>query len=68
MHRRVLLSLFCAVWLLSTQALAADFTGRVVGVSDGDTNTVLHNGKGERIRLNGIDSSRVVAPHRACAA
>jgi len=29
--------------------------GRVVSVSDGDTITVLHNGKGERIRLHGID-------------
>ena len=36
-------------------ALAADFAGRVVGVSDGDTITVLHNGKGKRIRLHGID-------------
>ncbi len=26
----------------------------MVGVSDGDTITVLHNGKGERIRLHGI--------------
>ncbi len=32
-----------------------EFTGRVVGVTDGDTITVLHNGKGERIRLHGID-------------
>ncbi len=27
----------------------------MVGVSDGDTITVLHDGKGERIRLHGID-------------
>ncbi len=27
----------------------------MVGVSDGDTITVLHNGKGERIRLHGND-------------
>ena len=27
----------------------------MVGISDGDTITVLHNGKGERIRLHGID-------------
>jgi endonuclease YncB( thermonuclease family) len=33
----------------------ADFSGRVVGVTDGDTITVLHNGRGEKIRLNGID-------------
>src|SRR5437773_3020072 len=33
----------------------ADFSGRVVGVSDGDTITVMHNGRGEKIRLHGID-------------
>ncbi len=49
----VLLLLASTVWLLSP-ALPADFAGRVVGVSDGDTITVLHNGKGERIRLDGI--------------
>ncbi len=26
-----------------------------MGVSDGDTITVLHNGKGERIGLHGVD-------------
>src|SRR2546430_1057502 len=31
------------------------FTGKVVGVADGDTLTVLHNGRGEKIRLYGID-------------
>ncbi len=49
------LSLFFSFALLTSQTLAADFTGRVVGVADGDTITVLHNGKGERIRLHGID-------------
>ncbi len=49
------LSLFLTFALFAGQALAADCTGRVVGVSDGDTITVLHNGKGERIRLHGID-------------
>jgi micrococcal nuclease len=29
--------------------------GKTVGVSDGDTISVLHNGKAERIRLHGID-------------
>jgi len=29
--------------------------GKVVGVSDGDTITVTHDGKGEKIRLYGID-------------
>ncbi len=41
----------CAHWSDSH----ADFTYKVVGVSDGDTITVLHDGKGERIRLHGID-------------
>ena len=40
--------------LLSSEAYA-DFNGRVVGVADGDTITVLHNGRGEKIRLYGID-------------
>lgn len=31
------------------------FSGQVVGVSDGDTITVLHDGRGEKIRLFGID-------------
>jgi micrococcal nuclease len=46
----ILLVLFFAV-----PALAEDFTGKVVGISDGDTITVLHNGRGEKIRLHGID-------------
>ncbi len=43
------LSLFFSFALLTSQALAADFTGRVVGMSDGGTITVLHNGRAERI-------------------
>lgn len=35
--------------------LAADFTGKVIGVSDGDTITMLHQGYPEKIRLKGID-------------
>ncbi len=54
-HPIALLLVFLSIVLVATQALAADFTGRVVGVSDGDTITVLHNGKGERIGLHGID-------------
>lgn len=34
---------------------SVQFTGKVVGVSDGDTISVMHNGKAERIRLSGID-------------
>jgi micrococcal nuclease len=33
-----------------------DFSGLVVGVSDGDTLSVMHDGKAEKIRLRGIDA------------
>src|SRR2546426_12742367 len=48
------LSAVLTVVLLPAVA-TADFSGRVVGVSDGDTIKVLHNGKAEKIRLHGID-------------
>lgn len=51
-------SLSCSllfVSLVTSQVIAADFTGRVVGVIDGDTIEVLHNTNPERVRLSGID-------------
>ena len=47
--------LFFSLALLTSQTLAADFTGEVMDLSDSDTITALHNSLGERIRLNGID-------------
>ena len=41
--------------LLASAAVAADFSGQVVRVLDGDTIEVLHNQHPERIRLSGID-------------
>jgi endonuclease YncB( thermonuclease family) len=41
--------------LSSDTPFLADFTTHVVGVLDGDTIEVLHNGRAERIRLSGID-------------
>ena len=41
--------------LAANFSFAAVFTGRVVGVIDGDTIEVLHNQRPERIRLSGID-------------
>src|SRR5512146_2114115 len=41
--------------LLVSAAFAADFTGQVVGVIDGDSLRVMHNGRAEEIRLSGID-------------
>ena len=51
--RKVLL----AVWLLVAQlSFAAELTGLVVGVSDGDTITVLVDKTPYKIRLAGIDA------------
>ena len=36
--------------------MALDFEGRVVEIVDGDTVGVMHDGRAERIRLNGIDA------------
>ncbi len=43
------------LFVLFSVAPAFSFTGEVVGVLDGDTIEVLHNGKAQRIRLYGID-------------
>jgi endonuclease YncB( thermonuclease family) len=43
------------VLFVSPALHAEDFTGKVVGVIDGNTISVMHNGKAEKIRLNGID-------------
>src|SRR5207245_8039450 len=48
------LSAVLIVVLLPAVAIA-DFAGRVVGITDGDTISVMHNGRAEKIRLNGID-------------
>ena len=46
--------LLLAAW--ATGASAETFQGKVVGVADGDTITVLHDRRPETIRLNGIDA------------
>lgn len=51
----MLLRLCLALLLSPSLALSQDFTGRVVGVMDGDTIEVLHNKTPQRIRLYGID-------------
>jgi len=43
------------ILLLLSVGWAADFSGHVVSVLDGDTIEVLHNNRAERIRLNAID-------------
>jgi endonuclease YncB( thermonuclease family) len=46
---------FLLLFLVFNIAEAFSFTGEVVGVLDGDTLEVLHNGKAQRVRLHGID-------------
>jgi endonuclease YncB( thermonuclease family) len=46
-----------AVWVLLAGPAAADeFGGRVVGITDGDTITVLHARHAETVRLLGVDA------------
>jgi hypothetical protein len=48
------LAVVLSLILLLPTAVFADFSGPVVGISDGDTITVLHDRKAEKFRLNGI--------------
>ena len=41
---------------LTVAAAAEDFRAPVVGVTDGDTITILRNGRHEALRLHGIDA------------
>src|SRR5437899_4902962 len=60
---RFALSVVLLLILLSSTVALADFTGRVVGVTDGDTIKVLHNGRAEKIRLHGIDCPEKGQPY-----
>jgi micrococcal nuclease len=58
MDRKTLIQRMVMLWCLLMvvpDGLAADFTGEVIRVLDGDTIEVLHEKKPERIRLYGID-------------
>ena len=54
-----LIHLFTCVWLLnwllSPLSIHAEFVGHVVGVIDGDSIRVMHDGQVEQIRLVGVD-------------
>ena len=53
-HRRWFIALFLSCFVIASPAVA-EFSGKVVGVSDGDTMTVLRDRTQIRIRLYGID-------------
>ncbi len=54
---RFLLALLLVGWTVTTAAdVGTRFVGRVVGVSDGDTISVLREGRAVRVRLDGIDA------------
>jgi len=53
--KRIILYTITFWMLLSPNAQAESFTGKLVKVLDGDTVEVLHDGKAERIRLAQID-------------
>jgi endonuclease YncB( thermonuclease family) len=51
---KIILQYF-VVMVVLIPTLSWAWQGLVVGVSDGDTITVMHEGKGEKIRLYGVD-------------
>lgn len=52
---RPVLVLLLGLIIIPPLALA-DFSGKVIAITDGDTITVLHGDKKEEVRLNGIDA------------
>ena len=58
MAKRKILFLIILVWLLITPSLSFGWAGEVVGITDGDTITVLNSKtlKDVKIRLYGIDT------------
>lgn len=60
--RRALL-LFAVTLFLAPGAARADFVGRVVKVSDGDTLTVLFEQKAIKVRLESIDAPELRQPY-----
>jgi len=65
MHMLVFASLLIGIGMPMRAAAVrtpAGFTGKVVGVHDGDTFTILHDGKAKKVRVNGIDCPEIGQP------
>jgi endonuclease YncB( thermonuclease family) len=60
MHLAVIIAVLI---VLPYSALAAPFTGMVVGITDGDTITVLTNGRHVKVRLADIDAPERAQPY-----
>lgn len=60
MHKSTVPLLLC---VLCRAALADAVVGEVVGVSDGDTITVLTDNRDQKVRLAGIDAPETRQPH-----
>lgn len=42
------------IFLLPSPGLAESYSGKVIGMSDEDPISVMHNGRAEKVRLDGI--------------
>ena len=54
-NKCLVLNLLLLFFLIYGQASASEISGKVVGISDGDTITVLQNKQQYKIRLYGVD-------------
>ncbi len=54
-HIRLFTCVSLLAWFLTPHFVQAEFRGKVVGVIDGDSIRVMHDGKAEQVRLLGID-------------
>lgn len=54
-NKLLIFSLLLLISFFYQQALASQISGKVVGISDGDTITILQNSQQYKIRLYGID-------------
>lgn len=61
---KAIVSTIFSLVLLAFQApvVQGPFSGKVIAVLDGDTIEVMHDGKAERVRLNGIDAPEKSQP------
>jgi len=55
LKRKIICLSAILILFLVVPGLADTFSGRVVAVTDGDTIKVMHQGRAERVRLQGID-------------